>query len=207
MPIVLLQLGEVLDTQTESTIACPHCDSKIVIRWGHVPRTIFDSKSTQLIISRYFCETCKHTFRRYPHGIDRSIYSVRLRRLVGLLWLMDLSCRDVEDIFSQLGININRMTIWREGQRLVNNLTSRKILSLSNQWSIEKFTDKDIYNRGSTSLALSLEPGRFTEIGTIVTSNPLLVIAWLKKILEGLDIEVSLLGTNELKNIGNEYCE
>src|SRR4030043_1821440 len=138
MPIVLLQMGDVSVSQTERPKACPLCGSKIVLRWGQVHRTIHDPESIQLVIFRYYCESCKHTFRSYPKGIDRSAFSVRIRRLAGLMWLMDLSCRDIEDIFQKLGVNINRMMVWREGQRLVNYLTSRKTISLTNLWSIEK---------------------------------------------------------------------
>jgi len=95
------------------------------------------------------------------------------------------------------------MKIWREGQNLVNYLTSRRIISFSNLWSLERYVGMETHPRGSTSLAVCLEPGHYSEIGTIITSNPLLVVSWLKAILKDLDIEVLLLETKELTDISS----
>ncbi len=57
-----------------------------------------------------------------------------MRRLAAVLWLMEVSTREVEDIFATLGVSINRMTVWREGQKLLEELSHQKLLNPENRF-------------------------------------------------------------------------
>ncbi len=99
-------------------------------------RNVYDTKPVNAVIIRYQCVDCNRTFRYYPQGVDRSPLSRRIRRLAALLWLMDVSTREVEDILENLGISVNRMTVWREGQKLLNELSEKKLLSPDTNYKI-----------------------------------------------------------------------
>jgi hypothetical protein len=111
---------------------------------------------------------------------------------------MDLSCRDVVDVFDDLGIVMNRMTVWREGQKLVNKLNAINSINPEKRFIIDKKIGLGDHPMGGVVLALSLEPGNSVVLGTLNTRDPRAVINWLGPILKGLDIRVSMMATQEM---------
>ncbi len=110
---------------------------------------------------------------------------------------MDLSVRDVVDVFEELGVSLNRMIVWREGQKLVHELNSLKFLDPNQRYSIDK--SGGILNRkdGSVLLVLSLNNGENAILGALNTRDPNAVVSWLRPILNEINVEISKLGTNE----------
>jgi transposase len=176
---------------------CPHCGSVNIRPWGQTTRNVHDASQIQVRTYRYSCERCHRTFRYYPRGIDRSIHSVRIRKLAALIWLMDLSCRDVAEVFQELGVNLNRMTIWREGVKMVDQLNEMNLLNQKRRICIDKEGDVDRRPKDGVVLVLSLAPGKFSVLGTLNINDPRAVVSWLQPIVKDLDIDVSVLGTTE----------
>lgn len=198
MSVVLIQLQDQKQDDSQAPICCPRCGSTLIARWGQAARNIYDTEPVQAVIERFHCEECHYTFRYYPKGVDRSQFSERIRRLAALIWLMDLSVRDVVEVFQELGVNINRMTIWREGQKLIEKLNAVKALDPANRYSIDKTIGLQNRSQMGVVLVLSLEAGRTAVLGTLDASNPALIIEWLNKILYDCDIQAILMETREL---------
>lgn len=197
MPIVVIRLDEPVGSEEKRPSQCPHCGSTNIRPWGQTTRDVHDATTMVVRTYRYSCERCKRTFRFYPEGIDRSIHSVRIRRLAALIWLMDLSCRDVAEVFQDLGVNLNRMTIWREGVKLVDKLNELNLLNQKRRICIDKEGGVDRRPKDGVVLVLSLARGKMSVLGTLNTNDPRSVVSWLQPIVKGLDIDVSVLGTTE----------
>jgi transposase-like protein len=202
MPILLLQFQDADISDEDALVWCPYCGSTQVQRWGQFPRSISDTKPIDAMVIRYFCENCEHTFRFYPKGVDRSSYSQRIRRLAALIWVLELSCRDVVEVFDEFGISLNRMTVWREGQKLVDHLNNQKAIDFTKRFTIDKSIGLENRPKHGVVLAISLIPEKFSILGTLNTDDPKAVRSWLEPILEDLDIDVSVLDTHEFVNGG-----
>jgi len=194
---VVLQLIETNPKGGDKPFCCPFCGGSDILRWGQASRSVNDTKPVNVTIVRYYCNYCHSTFRYYPKGIDNSKYSERVRRLAALFWLMGLSVRDVIDVFNELEVTLNRMTIWREGQKLVNELNTLKSLTPSLRLSIDK--TGGISNRpgGNVLLVLSLANGKTAILGSVNSTDPKAVIAWLTPILDEMNIGINATGTRE----------
>lgn len=197
MPIVVIRLDEPTTGSEAQPTHCPHCGSAAIRPWGQTTRSVHDAQTMTVRTYRFACERCHRTFRYYPNGIDRSTHSVRIRRLAALIWLMDLSCRDVADVFQELGVSLNRMTIWREGVKLVDQLNELNLLNQKRRISIDKEGSVEHRPKGGVVLVLSLGAGKMSVLGTLNTTDPRAVVNWLTPIVENLDIDVSVLGTTE----------
>lgn len=205
MPIVMIRLDDPPNETAPVAPVCPYCGSVNVRIWGQSVRRVQDAQTKQVQTLRYACERCSHTFRIYPRGVDRALHSVRIRRLAALIWLMDLSCRDVEDVFNELGVKLNRMTIWREGVKLVDQLNQQNLLNQTRRISIDKEGDLTHRPSGGVVLVLSLSPGKYSVLGTLNTHDPRAVINWLQPIFKGLDIAVTIFGTTEFTGEVSSY--
>ena len=157
-------------------------------RWGSGTRNVFDTKPINAIIFRYFCVDCSRTFRYYPQGLDRSQLSTRIRRLAALLWLMDVSTREVEEILENLGVSINRMTVWREGQRLLDELSQKKMLSQDTHYKICRSNGNGCHGY-SFSICLEFR-ARLRCWGCSTRRNSEGVVTWLRGVLAEQEIEI-----------------
>jgi DNA-directed RNA polymerase subunit RPC12/RpoP len=97
---------------------CPYCHSSILQRWGRCSKSILDLHTRKMVIHRYRCTECERTFRSYPPGIDRVSRSRRIRTLAAITWALGLSLNSVVAVFRDLGIDLSRTTVWRDGQAL-----------------------------------------------------------------------------------------
>jgi transposase-like protein len=197
MAVIVVQIEESNNKLTEIPLRCPHCGSYDIQRMGRSARKVKDVKPVKAVIHRFFCNHCHSTFRIYPKGVTQSRYSERVRRLAALIWLMGLSVRDVAEVFEKLGVHLNRMIIWREGQKLVNELNSLKYLNPNLRFSIDNKFGIENRPNGDVLLALSLINGKKTVLGTLNTHDPNYVISWLKPILKEMDLHIVSMGTRE----------
>jgi transposase-like protein len=200
MSVIVVQIEDAMNRLADTPLRCPHCGSVDLKHWGELSRKINDVKPVYAVIQRYYCNHCHSTFRYYPTGIDQSRYSERLRRLAALIWLMDLSVRDVIEVFKELGVNLNRMTIWREGQKLVNELNHLKFLNPNLRYSIDKSGGINNRHNGKVLLVLRLRNGQKAVLGSLNTDDPDSVISWLKPILTEMNLQIITMGTREFAN-------
>ena len=195
---IVLCLNEVNMPRESLHVACPRCGGKSIRRWGSDTRNIYETRPINAVVFRFFCVDCNRTFRYYPQGVDRSQLSLRIRRLAALLWLMEVSTRDVEDIFDTLGVSINRMTVWREGQKLIEDLSQQKLLSPDHRYTIIRLEPGDELTLNGLSLSICLDSSVIAVLGNVLAGNRDAMIAWLKAVLADLEIEIRDLSEFDL---------
>ena len=83
MSIIVLKLPEVKG-KWRATSQCPVCKGEILQRWGGQVKRVRDPYVSEVLVYRYRCCRCRHTFRHYPRGVDQAQQSQRLRKLAGL---------------------------------------------------------------------------------------------------------------------------
>lgn len=159
-------------------------------RWGSGTRNVYDTRPINAVVFRFYCVECNRTFRYYPQGVDRSQISVRIRRLAALLWLMEVSTRDVEEIFENLGVSINRMTIWREGQKLIDELSHQKLFDLEHRFTLIRSASEDDDIQETISFSICLDSCTIAVLGKINSDDKERVEAWLHAILAEKEIEI-----------------
>jgi len=187
---IVLCLNEVENTQNGQPVICPYCGCSTVRRWGSGTRNVYDTRPINAVVFRFYCVECNRTFRYYPQGVDRSQISVRIRRLAALLWLMEVSTRDVEEIFESLGVSINRMTVWREGQKLIDELTHQKLLNLEHRFTLTRSAFEDDSAEEGLSFSICLDSCTIAMLGTVDSNDKERVVAWLQAVLAEKEIEI-----------------
>jgi transposase len=95
MSIVILKLPDVKSEAEGRPERCPSCREGTFQRWGGRLRKIRDPRVRYVMVYRYRCCRCKHTFRHYPPGVDQAQQSQRLRKLAALMWVLGLSYRGI----------------------------------------------------------------------------------------------------------------
>jgi DNA-directed RNA polymerase subunit RPC12/RpoP len=198
MPVILLRLTKTDSNSLERPNECPYCGSQILQRWGQVSKPVKDPQDLMTVIYRYRCEDCQRTFRHYPDGVDRSDYSSGIRKLAALIWALGLSYRDIISIFEDIGINLSRSTVWREGQELVTRLNGRKLHNHIQRFRIDKNYIHKVSSKFGVVVAVDFGVGKYTILGTLNEHNPLSVKTWLQPLIQDANIRVLELGTGKL---------
>jgi transposase-like protein len=116
MSIVTLQLPEVKACETSRPKQCPVCKGETFQRWGGRVRKVRDPRIHEVVVYRYRCCRCKHTFRHYPSGIRQASQTLRMQALAAIGWILGLSYRGGSAYLSGFGVILGRMSIWRDVQ-------------------------------------------------------------------------------------------
>ncbi len=86
---MILKSVETQVTQVPS--ACRWCGSQHVDRWEQVVKRLRDTRVEQVQAERWFCRTCRRTWRVYPLGVTHAQRSQRLAGTAVMLYLLGLS--------------------------------------------------------------------------------------------------------------------
>ena len=207
MPVVLLQLQDIHTVPNDRPSHCPYCRSQILQGWGQVSRNIQDIEYECAAVKRYRCSDCGRTFRHYPKGIDRSIQSKRLRKMAALCWQLGLSSKDIVQLFGLLGVELSRMTVWRDGLDLASQLQEVKSQPRSEKYAIDPFFMPGISSRLGVILALEANHEKRVVMGTLDEINPRLVKSWLEQLAHDTGVRVSIVGTDYLIPTNTVYVE
>jgi len=198
MPVILLRLTKATQPSQRRPSECPHCGSQILQRWGQVSKPVKDQDELTAVVYRYRCKNCQRTFRDYPEGLDRSDYTLGIRKLAALIWALGLSYRDIVKVFEDLGINLSRSTVWREGQDLVSQLGGRKLHNHIQRFRIDRNYIHKVSSKFGIVIAVDFGIGKYTILGTLNEHNPLSVISWLQPLIQDVNISILQLGTGKL---------
>lgn len=196
MSIVVLKLPDVKRKNKNRPKYCPSCKGEILQRWGGGRRKIRDHQVKRVLVYRYRCTSCRHTFRHYPEGIDQAQQSERLRKLAALCWVLGLSYRGISVVFTVFGVSIGRMSAWRDAQE------EARQLKRSRMWKPVRVLGLDgAYVRAWGSVrpvlvAVDLGTGTPVAIGYVDEANPQAVKRWLEPLIKRLG--VSVLVTDDL---------
>lgn len=198
MPVVVVRLPDSKAIPDGRPEQCPYCHSSILQGWGQSPRHIQDVQPTSAEIHRYRCSDCGRTFRHYPQGVNRNAQSLRIRKLAALAWVMGISSRDVVDLFNVLGIDLNRMTVWREGRELARELQERVPYNAWKKYTLDPVYIPGVSSRFGVVLVLDIGTGKRVVLGTMDEFNPRNVKAWLEQLIPGFEFQISVVTTDFL---------
>jgi transposase-like protein len=190
MSIVLLQLPEVKYCQSERPSQCPYCSGTTFQRWGGTVKRVRDPHLSQVLVYRYRCCLCHQTFRHYPTGIDRASQTQRMRALAAIGWILGMSYRGLSRFLSAFGIELGRMSIWRDVQARAKQLLQERY------WKPVRVLGVDgAYVRGwgkthPVLVAVDLGTGQPVTVGYVDEKDPQAVRRWLEPLVQRLGISV-----------------
>jgi transposase-like protein len=190
MSIVVLKLPDVKGYNENRPPCCPSCKGEILQRWGGRIRGIRDHQVKEVLVYRYRCCRCRHTFRHYPEGVDQAQQSRRLRKLAAICWTLGLSYRGIAGILGVFGVEVARMTAWRDVQEEAKQLQRRRV------WKAVRVLGLDgAYVRGwgeqrPVLVAVDLGEGKPVAIAYLDEHNPHLVCRWLEPLVKRLGVSV-----------------
>ncbi len=101
---------------TDRPRSCRYCEGAILHRHGTVKKPIKDHRTTQVEVHRYKCASCVRTFRHYPSGANEKDQSRRTEVLAALMYGLGLSCSAASHLLGVLGMELSRMSVWRDAQ-------------------------------------------------------------------------------------------
>jgi transposase-like protein len=189
MSIIVLKLPEVKITAGRP-IQCPACKGEILQRWGGQVKRVRDPNTEEVLVYRYRCCGCRHTFRYYPQGVDQAQQSQRLRKLAAICWTLGLSYRGIAAVFAVFGVGIARMTAWRDAQEQAGHLRQ------SRMWKPVRVLGLDgAYVRAwggirPVLIAVDLGECQPVAIGYVDEYNPQSVRRWLEPLVKRLGVSV-----------------
>jgi len=190
MSIVVLKLPDVKGYAENRPIKCPSCKGVTFQRWGGRLRKIRDHHVKEVQVYRYRCTSCRHTFRHYPEGVDQAQQSQRLRKLAALCWVLGLSYRGIAAVFTIFGVEIARMSAWRDVQEEAGQLKRDR------KWKPVRVLGLDgAYVRAwggirPVLVAVDLGTGKPVALGYVDEYNPQAVRRWLEPLVKRLGVSV-----------------
>lgn len=197
MAIVVLKLPDVKPEAEGRPTCCPSCKGELLQRWGSQTRQVRDPQIRAVHIFRYHCCQCRHTFRHYPPGVDQAQQTQRLRKLAALCWKLGLSYRGIESVLAAFGVDVRRMSAWRDVQELNDQLKGRR------QWQPVRVLGLDgAYVRGwggtrPVLVAVDMGVGQPVAVGYVDEKDPQAVRHFLEPLVQRLG--VSVLVTDDLQ--------
>ena len=198
MAVIVLRLDEFNPSLDKRPKFCPYCGSQFLQGWGSGAKAVQDTQQEVADYRRYFCTACQRTFRYYPSGVDRTHLTQRIRKIAGMAWALGLSAREAVEVFSESGVELNYMTVWREGNSLITRLQDHFGPDQPGRYSIDKQFLKNKGRGIGTSIVVELGEGKTAVLGRMDEVDYRKVLAWLDPILKDLDIQVSIMGTDIL---------
>lgn len=190
MSIVLLKLPDVKHEAEGRPQHCPSCKGELFQRWGGRLRKIRDPHVRYVLVYRYQCCRCRHTFRHYPEGVDGAQQSQRLRKLAAMMWVLGMSYRGIEALLGVLGMGIGRMSGWRDVQDWAGQLRQRR------KWQPVRVLGLDgAYVRAwgavrPVLVAVDIGAGQPVAVGYVDEHNPEAVRRWLEPLVKRLGVSV-----------------
>jgi hypothetical protein len=78
-----------------------------------VAKPLRDRANLGIVVHRYRCLTCGHTFRIYPHGVTHAHTSLRIRELAALLYQLGLSYGAISNALEAWKIYLCKSQVYR----------------------------------------------------------------------------------------------
>jgi transposase-like protein len=190
MSIVVLKLPDVKGCPESRPVRCPSCKGEIIQRWGGKVRKVRDNQVKEVIVYRYRCANCRHTFRHYPEGVDQAQQSQRLRKLAALAWTLGLSYRGIEAVFEVFQVKIARMTAWRDAQEEAGNKRRQRMWKPVRVLGVDGAYVQGWGDKRAVVVAVDLGEGKPVSIGFMDEHNPDVVRRWIEPLVKRLGVSV-----------------
>jgi len=189
MSIIVLKLPEV-KTQAERPSRCPACKGEILQRWGGQIKRVRDPYVSEVLVYRYRCCRCRHTFRHYPAGVDQAQQTQRLRQLAGLCWVLGLSYRGIAALLAVFRISISRMSAWRDAQERARQLVRRRMWKPVRVLGLDGAYVLGWGEKRPVLVAVDLGEGQPVNVGYVDEADPQAVKRWLEPLVKRLGVSV-----------------
>ena len=176
---IIFELPKIGEKTTRPT-SCPHCGGSILQRWGKHKKTLKDPQVREVEVTRYRCKQCERTFRVYPEGVNRQQRSLRMKKLLVLMWALGLSYRGIESILQVFGISLSHMSSWREvqeaGKELRRKLSQKRVrvAGIDGAW---------IQGKG-VMVAVDMGDGQILSLARIDEKDTAALLTWVKELQE-----------------------
>lgn len=190
MSIVLLQIPEVKVCEASRPQKCPKCKGETFRRWGGRIRKVRDPRVREVVVYRYQCCTCRHTFRHYPSGVDQAQQTQRMRALAAMGWILGMSYRGGSHYLRGFGVVLGRMSIWRDVQEQAKGLEKER------RWKPVRVLGVDgAYVRGwgetqAVLVAVDMGSGEPVTVGYVDEKDPQAVKRFLEPLMQRLGVSV-----------------
>lgn len=190
MSIVTLQLPEVKACETSRPKQCPTCGGEIFQRWGGAVRKVRDPRIREVLVYRYRCCTCGHTFRHYPSGISQAQQTDRMQVLAAIGWILGMSYRGQVRYLSGFEVVLGRMSIWRDVQERARQLRQER------KWKPVRVLGVDgayVKGWGETQpvlVTVDMGTGDPVEVGYVDEKDPQAVRKFLEPLVQRLGVSV-----------------
>jgi transposase-like protein len=190
MSIVVLKLPDVKRQTETRPRECPYCQGETFQRWGAVTKAVRDPQVRSVKVYRYRCCHCHRTFRHYPPGVDQADQTKRMRKLAALCWALGLSYRSITGILAAFGIQLSRMTAWRDVQALAQEVQQAR------RWQQVRVLGVDgAYVRGwgdtqPVVVAVDLGTGQPVALGHVDEWDPQALRRFLEPLIKRLGVSV-----------------
>jgi transposase-like protein len=190
MSIVTLRLPEVKVCESSRPKRCQICGGETFQRWGGAIRKVRDPHIREVLIYRYRCCTCRHTTRQYPSGIDQASQTKRMRALAAIGWILGMSYRGQTSYLSGFGIELGRMSIWRDVQERAKGWEKER------HWKPVRVLGVDgAYLRGwgetqAVMVAVDMGTGDPVTVGYLDEKDPQAVKKFLEPLMQRLGVSV-----------------
>jgi hypothetical protein len=189
MSIIVLKLPEVKIAAGRPS-ECPACKGELLQRWGGQVRRVRDPYVEEVLVYRYRCCLCRHTFRHYPQGVDQAQQTQRLRQLAGLCWVLGLSYRGVAAVFAVFCVGISRMSAWRDAQDRAKQLLRKRIWKKVRILGLDGAYVLGWGQKRPVLVAVDLGEGEPVSVGYVDESDPQAVKRWLEPLVKRLGVSV-----------------
>lgn len=190
MSIIVLKLPDVKAEPEGRPEKCPACGHDILQRWGGQSKRLRDPYIQEVLVYRYYCGRCRHTFRDYPEGVDEAQQSQRLRKLAAVCWALGLSYRGIEVIFTAIGFGIDHMTAWRDVQAQAENLRRQRKHKPVRVLGVDGAYVRGWGKTQPVLVAVDLGNGEPVAVGYVDEYNPQAVRRWLEPLVKQLGVSV-----------------
>lgn len=190
MSIVVLNLPDVKRHSETRPQECPYCQGETFQRWGAVKKPVRDPRLRRVKVYRYRCCHCRRTFRHYPQGVDQADQTQRMRKLAALCWALGLSYRSIAAVLAAFGVQLSRMSAWRDVQALAEALQQAR------RWPQVRVMGLDgLYVRGwgesrPVVLAVDLGTGQPVALGQVDEWDPQALRRFLEPLVKRLGVSV-----------------
>jgi transposase-like protein len=159
---------------------------------------IKDTHVRQVLVYRYRCSACRHTFRHYPDGITAAQQSQRLIQLAALCWVLGLSLRATSAILSAFPVTLSHTSIWNDVQHWAERLKRerpRQVRVLGVDGVYPKIKGQE----QPTLIAVDMGSGKPVALAAIFEKDWRAVVGWLAPLVQELGVEV--LVTDDLREL------
>jgi transposase-like protein len=166
-------------------------------RHGTVSKPIKDHQATEVEVHRYKCCSCVRTFRHYPSGVSKKDQSRRTVVLAALMYGLGLSCSAASHLLCALGVEVCKMTVWRDAQQAGESLGKKRpagrVRVLGADETVYKVKGKEV----AVGFVTDANSGRTLGFEVLFEGDGRAFRRWLEPYVEELGAEVLVSDDND----------